>query len=107
MTIRYRDGHTVQAALLARTGNCLRIAINGFDDATEFQEIHGSWVSDDCEPVTIEFAWDHLEHAPAVREEDCLCPPELATRLLQIVVDCGRSGFQAEPPERVSVTCRG
>ena len=83
--IRYRDGHTVEAALLARTAKSMRVAINGSDDAVEFQQVHGTWVSDDCEPVTIEFDCDSVEHAPAVREEDRICARELAARLLRML----------------------
>ena len=60
MTIRYTDGHTVEAALLSHTGNSMRLAINGSDDAAEFQQGHGTWVSEDGEPVTIQFAWDKI-----------------------------------------------
>lgn len=85
MTITYQNGRAVQAVLLTRTGEKIRVAIEGADDATEFCNINGTWVSDDCEPARIEFAWEVRAPEPSVSEADCCCPPELAARLLHLL----------------------
>ena len=58
MTISYRDGRSVQAALLSRDKNVLRAAIPGMDDVCAFERVNGTWISHDCEPVTIRFEWE-------------------------------------------------
>src|ERR1039457_6109974 len=55
MTIGYRDGKTIEGVTLARTANTMRVAVKGCEDAAEFINVHGTWVSEDCEPVTIEY----------------------------------------------------
>ena len=57
MTLIYADGSRTEAFLLARTENRIRVAIPGSDDPLEFTDMHGTWVSEDCEPVCVEFAW--------------------------------------------------
>ena len=41
--------------MLALWSQMVRVAIKGEDDAAEFRLINQTWVSEDCEPVTIEF----------------------------------------------------
>jgi hypothetical protein len=85
MTIHYTNGKSVEALLLAQTGNTLRVATPGEDDALEFTRINGLWVSDDCEPARIEFAWQRKKHQPEVTEADCICPHELAAHLIHLL----------------------
>jgi len=85
MTIRYSNGYTVDAILLAREGNCMRVAIREFDETVEFFEINGIWVSQNCEPVEVEFAWMKQSEVPTAVESDCICTPELADRLLRLL----------------------
>ena len=85
MKITYRNGETVEAVLLAREGDSLKVAIEGADDSVVFSNINGTWVSDDCEPARIEFAWDRRAGTTPVSEEDCICPPELASRLIHLL----------------------
>jgi hypothetical protein len=61
----------------------MRVVMRGTDDVTEFSHISGAWVSADCEPVRIEFAWQRRERKPAISEADCHCSPELAARLIR------------------------
>ncbi len=86
MTIQYRDGKTIEAALVARTENTLRVAAPGGDDLLEFTNINGTWVSEDCEPVRIEFAWQRPAVKADVTEADCICPEELASRLIHLLL---------------------
>ena len=83
MTIKYSDGRAVQAVLLSRTEMTIRVAMEGFDDVMEFSNIKGTWVSADCEPVGIEFAWQRHDHKPTISEADCCCSRELAARLMR------------------------
>ena len=85
MTIQYTNGQTKEAVLLSRTEDSLRVIIAGADDVTEFTLIHDTWVSADCEPVTIEFAWQRRERKPTVTEADCCCSKELAASLIHLL----------------------
>ena len=85
MTIRYSNGYTVEAILLTHTQESMRVEIQGGDDVAEFREINGRWVSEDCEPVEMEFAWTRRADAPVVTVDDCICSQELAARLLDML----------------------
>ena len=62
----------------------MRVAVKGSDDAAEFINVHGTWISEDCEPVTIEYG--PRRNSAMVSEADCLCPPELAARLIALLL---------------------
>jgi len=105
MTIKYSDGKSFEAVLLLRTENTIRLAVEGADDVMELTDINGTWVSDDCEPVFIEFAWQRHAYKPAVDEADCCCSRELAARLIHSLFAPGdedstttgdSSGFQPD-----------
>lgn len=99
MTIRYSDGRPVEAALLSRTENTMRVAVQGADDATEFTNIKGTWVAADCEPVSIEFAWQRLDRKPTVSEAECCCSRELAAKLIHSLFAGGNeTAMEAEAP---------
>ena len=100
MTITYRDGRSFEAVLLAHTENQLRAAIEGNDDITEFSNIHGIWVSEDCEPVSIEFAWQKRGRQVPVTPEDCCCSRDLAARLIHLLYVGG--GSEGLAPAAVS-----
>ena len=90
MTITWQNGTWVKGALLSESEGTLRVAVHGADDALEFvRAANGAWVSEDCEPVEIEF---DLEVAPAQLPavdslDDYICPPELAARLISLLSD--------------------
>jgi hypothetical protein len=84
MNIRFSNGTTRHAALLTRTQETLRIAMEGDEDVTGLRLVNGTWVTDDCEPVQVEFAWESPRR-PEVTEADCICPPELALRLVRLL----------------------
>lgn len=86
MKIRYQNGHAVEAITLSRTENTLRVALSGSDDVLEVNRVSGIWVTDDCEPVTIEFQTRRTPAAP-VDEEDCICPAELASHLIHLLLN--------------------
>ena len=95
MTIQYRNGYTVQAFLLSRTENSMRVAIDSAEDATVLTQVNGTWITEDCEPVTVAAAWSDLDAPPIVKIDDCICPPELATRLLMMFLS-GESDPEVE-----------
>ena len=83
ITIEYRDGKSLQGIVLARYANTMSVAVKDADDAAIFTCVHGVWVSEDCEPVTIRSDWSMPAlKAPVTSEDDCLCSKELAARLL-------------------------
>jgi len=94
MMITYLNGKTVQALLLARDEDSLTAAIDGADDAVAFSRINGAWVSEDCEPVHIEFAWQRRAEDQPVSEEDCCCSHELAARLIHLLYTDGAEAKQ-------------
>lgn len=83
MTIAYTTGDVTEAALLSRTDDSLRVAIPGRDDAAEFHRVNGVWVSEDLDPVQLEFAWSRCAEPPVPAIENCICPPELAAELVR------------------------
>ena len=85
MTLTYADGSRTEAFLLARTENKIRVAVPGSDDPLEFTDVHGTWVSDDCEPVRVEFAWQGKTREEVLTEADCICPHELAAHLIHLL----------------------
>jgi len=85
MTIRYANGKAVEGVTLARTANMMRVAIEGCDDAAEFINVHGTWISEDCEPVTLEFG-PRRKASATVSEPDCICSRDLAARLIDLLL---------------------
>jgi len=85
MILTYANGSRTEAFLLARTENKIRVAVPGCDDPVEFTDIHGVWVSEDCEPVRLEFAWQGKTRQEVLTEADCVCSHELAARLIHLL----------------------
>jgi hypothetical protein len=86
MTIQYVDGRKVQGVVLFRGDDEVRVAVEGVEDAVVFTRRSGTWVSDDCEPVRLEFAWQRRLHTEEVSEDDCICSQDLASRLRQLLL---------------------
>ena len=85
MTIRYRNGFTVEAVLISEAESSMRVAMRGNDDVIQLKRLNGNWVTEDCEPVEVAAAWEPNEGMPIVTLDDCICPHELAARLLQML----------------------
>jgi hypothetical protein len=83
MIIKFSDDTKLQGRIFTQTGSTMRVALDGASDLVDFTCISGQWVSEDCEPVEIEFAWQRTPKAKVVSELDCICSPELASRLMQ------------------------
>ena len=95
MTLIYADGSRKEAVLLARTESKLRVAIPGADDPLELTNVHGAWVSEECEPVQVEFAWQGKSRERILTEAECVCPHDLAARLIHLLW----SGSDADEPK--------
>ena len=101
MTIRYTNGLTKDSVLLSRTKDLLRIAIEGCDDVTELRLVNNTWITDECEPVQVTYAWDR-DPAPEVTEADCICPSELAAQLVRLLYVA-----EEEAPKTLSAAASG
>jgi len=85
MTIRYLNGETIEAVLLAQTGNTLRAAARGSEDLLELTQVNGNWITDDCEPVQVTFEWQRQQKTEEVTLDECLCSPDLAALLINLL----------------------
>jgi hypothetical protein len=83
VTITYPDGTVLKAIVLSHEENEIRAIATGCDDVLVFTRIHGTWISEEIEPVTIEFGWQRRGAPPFASEDDCVCPKTLAARLIQ------------------------
>ena len=86
MLITFQNGDRVEGILLSQSSDHLRVALKDWDDAVEFTRIRGVWISEFCEPVRIEMEWERVSRPAEVTEADCICPPELAARLIHALV---------------------
>ena len=84
--ITYLNGTTLKAILLAYDQNVIRAVAPGGDDVLVFTRIHGTWISEEIEPVTIEFEWQRRATTPVPSEDECICPKELAAQLIQALL---------------------
>src|SRR5690349_1128390 len=85
MIIRYRNGSEVEGLLLSYRESSMRVALRGAHDACELRQMKGAWMTEDCEPVQVEFECEQKRVTPTVTVNDCICPPELVERLLQML----------------------
>ncbi|HUI53739.1 MAG TPA: hypothetical protein VLY04_02120 [Bryobacteraceae bacterium] len=85
MTLTYQDGTKVEAIILSRTDDKIRVTIPGCEDPLELTEVNGTWVTEDCEPVRVEFAWQRKTREEILAEADCICSHELASRLIHLL----------------------
>jgi hypothetical protein len=89
VTIRYGSEITVEAVVLFRQGDILRVAPRYGDDALVFRCLNGAWISEECEPVQIDFAWRRRFVQPPVCESDCICSHALAASLIRLLLNGG------------------
>jgi hypothetical protein len=85
MTVTYRNGNTLEAFIVSRTDTRIRAVAKDTEDTLEFVDFHGTWVSNDCEPVQIQFAWQGKKREEILTEADCICSEELAKRLIHFL----------------------
>jgi len=101
MTIRYGNGFSLEATLLFRSDDLMRVAIDGSDNVVELTLVDGTWMGDDCEPVQVEFAYTRQSAVPTVTEDDCLCSREFAATLIQLLL-AGENEPEAVPARHKS-----
>jgi hypothetical protein len=85
MTITYSDGTILEAIVFAHEEESLRVVVAGEGDVRILRRVDGNWLSEDNQPVTVRFAWESQNPAVVPTEADCICPPELATRLIAML----------------------
>jgi hypothetical protein len=84
MTIRYADGRLQEAVVLSEDANSIRLAVRGEDDSIELTRVNAVyWVSPDCEPVRLMFGSAPLAPAEDYDENNFICSPQLAARILR------------------------
>ena len=86
MTITYSNGTVLEAIVLAHEEEALRVAVTGEGDVHTFRRIHEAWISEDGEPVAVEFAWQRHGTANVPAEADCICSKKLASRLIAMLL---------------------
>ena len=102
MLIRYEDGRNSEAVLISRTTGTMRVVLQGSDDALDLTEVNGAWLSENCEPVQVEFAWESRPHTAAPSVSDCVCSAELASKLVALLVAGSREAECEAPPRHFS-----
>jgi hypothetical protein len=85
MTIKYADGRAVEGILLSRMEETMRVAVQDGDDAVEFRCIDGMWISENFEPVEIQFEWQRAKTQQPGFETDRCCTEALASRLIDVL----------------------
>ena len=88
MTVTYPNGTVLKAILLSHDEHEIRAIAEGCDDVLAFTRIHGIWISEEIEPVTIEFEWQRRRASHLCTGDDCTYPKELAG-LLSTLLRCG------------------
>jgi len=83
MTITYSNGTVLKAIVLTHEEHEIRAIAAGSDDVLAFTWIHGTWITEEIEPVTIEFEWQRRGAPQVCSGVDCVCPKELAANLIQ------------------------
>ncbi|HEY2013630.1 MAG TPA: hypothetical protein VGH38_09030 [Bryobacteraceae bacterium] len=85
MIITLLGGQKVAAVIYTSTGTTMRVAIEGAEDLVDFSYISGQWVSENCQPVEVEFAWQNVAQSEIVTEAECICPAEVASALVDLL----------------------
>ena len=88
MTITYPNGTVLKAIVLLHEEDEIRAIATGCHGVLAFTRIHHTWISKELEPVTIEFEWQRRGASPAFSEDDCVCPRELAARIIPTLLAC-------------------
>jgi len=90
LTILYPDGRSVSGVILSQTENSVRVAVEGGDEVVDVYRVNGYWITSDCDPVDIEFAWHSRTVPEVVSETDCICSQDLASHLMHLLQEAAR-----------------
>ncbi len=85
MNIRYQNGDIIEGTALFRTADRMRIAVRGKDDALDLTSYHGTWITDECEPVFMETGITYKTDMD-YSDEAFICPQSLADHLVSLLV---------------------
>jgi hypothetical protein len=109
MTITYQDGRTVEGIILSKDDGTMRIAVNGGGDVVEFVNLFGTWISEDSQLVQIQSSWDRIVRKEMVSEADCICPKEIAARLIHLLLSGSDEdeleAIHSVAPWQVAISC--
>lgn len=86
VTITYLNGTILQADVLSHGENAICALAAGSTDVRTFQRIHGVWISEEIEPVTIRFGWQTVGATPAACADDYVCAKQLAAHLIHTLL---------------------
>jgi hypothetical protein len=86
VTITYSDGTVLKAIVLSHEEDEIRAIAAGCDDVLAFTRIHDTWISEEIEPVSIEFEWQRQGAVKVLDEVDCICSKKLASRLISMLL---------------------
>jgi len=64
VTITYLDGTVLEAIVLSHEDDEIRAMVAGWSDVLAYTRVHGTWISEETEPVAIEFAWQRRRKPP-------------------------------------------
>jgi hypothetical protein len=109
MIITYPNGAVLKAVVLSRAEDEIRAIAPGCDDVLAFMRIRSTWVSEELEPVTIEFECQTVGEPAEYSEDDYICPKELAASLIQTLLgacerdEAAENGFYVFSPQGTSV----
>jgi hypothetical protein len=87
--IQFGNARAVEAMILSRQDDIMRVALKGSDDALVFRCLNGTWISEELEPVEISFQWQRRLARDPMSEADYLCSKELAARLIHLLLNGG------------------
>lgn len=84
MTIKYLDGTVLQGLLVSRGDDTLRAAFPGDDDVRTFTLVSGTWISEECEPVKLNFP----QRGEQAREVEVVCSKKQTSRIMSVLRAC-------------------
>jgi hypothetical protein len=85
MTITCPDGKASKRFFYRARKSTMRVAVEGAEDAMELSNVRGIWVSDECEPLSIQFAGPRHQAKPALSEDDFCRSHECAARPIHLL----------------------
>ena len=108
VTITYPNGTVLKAIVLSHDEQAIRAIAPGCTDVMSFTELHGIWFSDELEPVTIKFEWQRTGVSSIPAAADCICPKELAAKLIHLLVaDDEAVEMRSDPVSALTAKARG
>lgn len=83
MIITFSDGRKLEGRIYTQTASTMRIVVKENEELVDFTCIRGLWLSANCEPVEIGYAWRRIPTIRMISEAVCICSQELASRLVE------------------------